>query len=94
MCLGPPSVELALELVAVLKALPVWLERWWTGGQHATGDMTLRFVPQPLFMYKAFHIRAYSSPQEHIFCVFVFVFFYFFFECIYVVGSTYIFSFS
>ncbi|CAM9823080.1 unnamed protein product, partial [Scytosiphon promiscuus] len=31
MCLGPPCVELALEFVNVVKALPLVLERWWLG---------------------------------------------------------------
>eukprot|EP00752_Nemacystus_decipiens_P011465 g10180.t2 len=33
MCLGPPCVELAIEFVTVVKALPIVLERWWLGGE-------------------------------------------------------------
>lgn len=41
MCLGPPCVELALEFVNLVKALPIVLERWWLGDEDGLrGDLT------------------------------------------------------
>lgn len=37
MCLGPPCVELAIEFVTVVKALPILLERWWLGDEEPGG---------------------------------------------------------
>lgn len=37
MCLGPPCVELAIEFVTVVKALPITLERWWLGNEDPRG---------------------------------------------------------
>eukprot|EP00903_Cladosiphon_okamuranus_P011017 g10406.t1 len=33
LCLGPPCVELAIEFITVVKALPILLERWWLGDE-------------------------------------------------------------